>query len=144
MGDDNGMVVDRRTVIAGTAVTASALALSACADDAEPESAPSQQSEKLFTLTTVAQVPVGGVISVPGPQDEPVLVSQPEQGVIKAFDATCTHKGCTVNAVETTLQCPCHGAAFDPSSGAPIAGPAPSPLAPVEVHVDDQGNVHAV
>ncbi len=138
--------VARRTLIAGAGAVAGAWAMTSCADNAEPAAAPEQPAQpgQTFTLTTVSQVPVGGVVSVPGPDGTPVLVSQPEPGTVKAFDSTCTHKGCTVNAGETTLQCPCHGAEFDPASGAPVAGPAKTPLATVNVHIDEQGNVHAV
>jgi Rieske Fe-S protein len=146
MEHDNGIPVGRRTLIAGTGAVAGVWALTSCADDAEPGAGPDQPAPagQMFTLTTVSQVPVGGVVSVPGPDGKPVLVSQPEPGVVKAFDSTCTHKGCTVNAGEAKLQCPCHGAEFDPASGEPTAGPARTPLAPVEVHTDEQGNVHAI
>jgi cytochrome b6-f complex iron-sulfur subunit len=146
MEHDNVIPVNRRTIIAGAGAVAGVFALTSCADDAEPVTQSEQPAQpgQMFTLTTVSQVPVGGVVSVPGPDDKPVLVSQPEPGVVKAFDSTCTHKGCTVDAREAKLQCPCHGAAFDPASGAPTTGPAKRPLAQLNVHIDDQGNVHVV
>lgn len=42
----------------------------------------------------------------------------------EVFSATCTHRGCTVEATKTELVCPCHGSAFNPLTGAVNAGPA--------------------
>jgi Rieske Fe-S protein len=63
------------------------------------------------------------------------LVSRPGTGTVVAFDARCTHQGCTVRATDDGLVCPCHGSAFDPATGAAVHGPATSPLAPVGVAV---------
>jgi Rieske Fe-S protein len=49
-------------------------------------------------------------------------------GQWKAFNATCTHAPCTVNYSSSQIQCPCHGAVFDPSNGNVLAGPAPTRL----------------
>jgi Rieske Fe-S protein len=55
---------------------------------------------------------------------------------VKAFSAVCTHQGCQVNKVaDGKIDCPCHGSVFDASTGAVVAGPAPSPLPPVAVEV---------
>ncbi len=60
-------------------------------------------------------------------------------GKIVAFDAVCTHAGCTVewDPSYDLLVCPCHGAAFDPAHDAqPVAGPTNTPLSPIPIHVD--------
>ena len=52
-------------------------------------------------------------------------MTQPVAGTFKAFSATCTHQGCTVNEVAGgTINCPCHGSKFAVADGAPTAGPA--------------------
>ena len=66
------------------------------------------------------------------------LVKLPD-GKIVAFDAVCTHAGCTVewDPGYALLVCPCHGAAFDPAHDAQVvAGPTDLPLTPIPIHVD--------
>ena len=48
-------------------------------------------------------------------------------GKVRVQTAVCTHLGCTVNAVETGYQCPCHGSTYD-AIGRNTGGPAPEPL----------------
>lgn len=48
-------------------------------------------------------------------------------GKVRVQTAVCTHLGCTVNAVETGYQCPCHGSTYD-LVGRNTGGPAPLPL----------------
>jgi thiosulfate dehydrogenase [quinone] large subunit len=60
-------------------------------------------------------------------------------GSIAAFDAVCTHAGCTVqwDRADRLLLCPCHGAAFDPEHGAAVLdGPTSEPLATLPIQVD--------
>jgi len=60
-------------------------------------------------------------------------------GTFVAFDAICTHEGCTVewNAADAVIICPCHGAAFDAAHHAAVlAGPTNQPLAPLPLVVD--------
>lgn len=91
-------------------------------------------------IALVKDVPVNSAaaFTIPSNQDPGVLVHL-ESGKFVAFDATCTHAGCTVQYDPNSqmLYCPCHGAAFDPSHGAEVVqGPAPVPLTPVTVSVD--------
>jgi thiosulfate dehydrogenase [quinone] large subunit len=81
----------------------------------------------------------------PASGDPAVAVALPG-GSIAAFDAVCTHAGCTVafDSSQRLLTCPCHGAAFDPShSAAVVAGPAPTPLTAIKVVVGTDGGVYA-
>jgi Rieske Fe-S protein len=89
----------------------------------------------------VADVPVGGgvVLAAQG-----LVVTQPQAGTFKAFSATCTHQGCTVNEVKGgTINCPCHGSKFAVADGSPTAGPAKKPLPETAVTVQGSSVVRA-
>ncbi len=77
---------------------------------------------------------------------DPALAIQLAGGSVVAFDAVCTHAGCTVSydPSQKLIVCPCHGGAFDPAQGAAVvAGPPPSPLAPIKVQIGTDGGVYA-
>ena len=59
-----------------------------------------------------------------------------------AFDAVCSHLGCTVRFEPENhrIFCPCHGGTYDMNTGEVIAGPPPKPLKSYHVEVAD-GNV---
>jgi nitrite reductase/ring-hydroxylating ferredoxin subunit len=89
-------------------------------------------------LGSASDIPVGGGVVFTAAK---VVVTQPKKGTFKAFSAVCTHVGCVCDKVaDGTIDCPCHGAKFTITTGAVVAGPAPSPLAPRKVAVSD-GNV---
>lgn len=58
-----------------------------------------------------------------------VVVVSTMDGTLRAFDARCTHLGCTVGFDSSTreIACACHGGRFA-LDGAVLAGPAPSAL----------------
>lgn len=62
-----------------------------------------------------------------------VAASRDDKGRLVLRSAVCTHMGCVVswNDAERTWDCPCHGSRFK-ADGDVIAGPAESPLPPVE------------
>jgi len=77
---------------------------------------------------------------------DPAVAVSLAGGSVAAFDAVCTHAGCTVvyDSGQKVLWCPCHGAAFDPANGAAVvAGPAPTPLVSIPVQVGTDGGVYA-
>lgn len=83
--------------------------------------------------------------SAPSTGDPAVAIALPG-GAVVAFDAVCTHAGCTVqyDSSQRLLACPCHGAEFDPSRGAAVvAGPAPTPLPSIPLQVGSDGGVYA-
>ena len=85
-------------------------------------------------LVAVADVPAGGGVVVTKAR---VVVTKDATGAVHGFSALCTHQGCIVASVRKgRIQCPCHGSQFDAVSGKVLAGPAPAPLASVEVVVD--------
>jgi thiosulfate dehydrogenase [quinone] large subunit len=68
-----------------------------------------------------------------------VLVIKPPLGSVVAYDAVCTHAGCTVeyDPGSAMIFCPCHGAPFDPAHQARVtAGPTFTPLPAIAIHVD--------
>lgn len=78
-------------------------------------------------LAKVSDIPVGGGKVF---KDQKVVVTQPQQGTIKVFTATCTHRGCSVESVSGgTINCPCHGSKFKIDDASVASGPAAEPLA---------------
>lgn len=73
--------------------------------------------------------------------DSRVVVTRPESGNVKCFSAVCTHEGCLVAGVTSTILCQCHQSSFDISSGRVLGGPAPAPLPPVEFTINDKNKV---
>jgi Rieske Fe-S protein len=74
----------------------------------------------------IALVPVGGAhIDFASA----VIVTQPEAGQFRAFDANCTHMHCFITWVSGGLiQCPCHGSEFRITDGSVVRGPATQAL----------------
>lgn len=68
-----------------------------------------------------------------------VVVTRMDASTFVAVDATCTHEGCTVNAVNPEsngrLICPCHGSQYLPD-GTVVQGPAPRSLTQLETFFD--------
>jgi len=70
---------------------------------------------------------------------DPGILVRLADGSVVAFDALCTHEGCTVGYDQPSglLACPCHGAVFDPTHNADVVqGPAPVALAVLPIVVD--------
>jgi Rieske Fe-S protein len=127
-------LLGRRAVLTAGCGAACAVALSACAGygagGPAPAPAPAPPAPAAGggapALVAVADVPVGGGVVLAA---QSLVVTQPAAGTFRAFSATCTHQGCTVNEVKDgTINCPCHGSRFAVADGAPTAGPAKKPL----------------
>ena len=81
-------------------------------------------------LAPLADVRDGGGLVL---ADQHVVLTR-DGDAVRAFSATCTHQGCTVDRVAGgIISCPCHGSTFDASTGQVVSGPATRPLAPVPV-----------
>ncbi len=93
------------------------------------------------TIAPVSAVPANSSVSfiIASSQDSAVLIHLPN-GNFVAYDATCTHAGCTVTYKPDThsLVCPCHGSQFDPMhNGTPLQGPAVVPLSTLGIQIDN-------
>jgi thiosulfate dehydrogenase [quinone] large subunit len=85
-----------------------------------------------------SQVPVGQAGQFTDPASgQPAWVVHPSGNTFVAFSAVCTHAGCSVQYDSGSLQfiCPCHGGTYDAKTGRVLAGPPPSPLPSIPVHV---------
>lgn len=91
-------------------------------------------------IAQVSAVPKNSAVTftIPSSGDPGVLVHLNNEQFV-AYDALCTHAGCQVDYDPSSqlLQCPCHGAAFDPAKNAEVVSPpAPTPLTAVKITVD--------
>jgi Rieske Fe-S protein len=72
---------------------------------------------------------VGGIVSTEvGKLNDgrPVFISRVGASTFAVFSTTCTHQGCPVDlpfAPGENCVCPCHGAAYNPASGAIVKQP---------------------
>jgi Rieske Fe-S protein len=73
-----------------------------------------------------------------------LVITQPTAGTFKAFSKVCPHAGCDVNKISNgTIYCPCHGSTFSIKDGSVTGGPSPSPLPETKVKVDGDNIVKA-
>lgn len=122
----------RRIFFQGLGALGVAVALAGCGVSATP-SATVTPPRAGDVLVATGDVPIGGGVIL---TDRQIVVTQPTSGEFKAFSAMCTHAGNTVTSVsDGTIHCAYHGSEFSASTGQNIGGPAPSPLAEVEVTV---------
>jgi thiosulfate dehydrogenase [quinone] large subunit len=90
------------------------------------------------------RLPSGQAATYSDPADgSPDILIRDSEGNLKAFSAICTHAGCTVGYEGGVIVCPCHGGEYSAETGAVIAGPPPTGLAPKRV-LESDGQVYAV
>lgn len=150
-----GACLDRRMVLRGVALSGALGVLAACgsdqtapsgggtpSDQASPSGegspsgsgSPSPKDSGEDALTTTGEIEVGGGLIF---GDDKVVVTQPEQGMFKAFTAVCTHQGCIVASVaDGTITCDCHGSQYDAATGEVTRGPATAGLAEQTITVE--------
>lgn len=88
------------------------------------------------TVVALANLPVGSTFAFDSSQGPAVLIRLADNKVV-AYTTKCTHEGCTVqfNRGRKLLECPCHGATFDPSREAAPTPPASRPLSKIQVAI---------
>jgi cytochrome b6-f complex iron-sulfur subunit len=87
-------------------------------------------------LAALADVPEGGGVVVNGPGGKKLVLVRNSATAVKAYDATCTHKGSQVGAPSGgVMTCPSHGSQFDAATGVVKKGPADKALTEVPVKV---------
>ncbi|HUW78734.1 MAG TPA: TQO small subunit DoxD [Candidatus Nanopelagicaceae bacterium] len=90
-------------------------------------------------LIPLSGLPVGSAAMFTAANGDPAILIRTGSAKVCAYDAVCTHAGCTVeyDPGSKTLICPCHGAQYDVlSHAAVLAGPAPAPLTEINVKID--------
>jgi thiosulfate dehydrogenase [quinone] large subunit len=94
----------------------------------------------------ISQLPVNTAGALTDPKSgDPAVIVHTTGSKFFAYEAVCTHAGCTVQYDPSSklLVCPCHGGAFDPAQNAQVvAGPPPSPLTPLPMTIDAKGNIY--
>lgn len=86
-------------------------------------------------VAALADVPVGTIVSTKL-SGKPVVVTHASADAVACFSAVCPHEGCTVAGKGNQIVCPCHGATFDPATGAATSGPTKKSLTGVAVKVN--------
>lgn len=132
----------RRTILVGAGLMGVAGAADACGGDGGeegPGAGPGAAGRPGDgppggVLAQTGEVPVGGGKVF---KEHRVVITQPVRGEFKAFDATCTHRGCSVDSVKDgVIVCPCHRSTFGIADGSPQGGPAERPLAAKRIVVE--------
>ena len=101
-----------------------------------------------------SDVPTGQSLLFEYPhKDRAAILIHLSDGSFVAYDALCTHLGCTVHFDEVPVAgwennpqqifCPCHGGVFDPKSANVLGGPPPRPLPKIKLEIDTQGTIYA-
>ena len=137
--------VTRRVVLRGAGISTVALPLlAACGNGPETADTPATSAAGSpetssggggpSALASTSDVPVGGGEIL---DEEQIVLTQPAKGDFKAFTAVCTHQQCTVNSIsDGIIHCPCHGSQYSIKDGSVVGGPAPAPLAAIDITVD--------
>jgi len=124
--------------------TASPAAPPATASSPAPAASPSATSTPGApggpVIATLDQIKPRHALSFQDPATgDPAILVRLANDHLVAYDAVCTHAGCTVgyDSASGLLLCPCHGAVFDPAqAGAVLGGPTDTPLASLPLRID--------
>jgi 3-phenylpropionate/trans-cinnamate dioxygenase ferredoxin component len=94
---------------------------------------------EFVTVGRTGDIGEGDMRSFPVGEREVVLARV--DGAWYAFDNVCTHMQCPLSMGDLDgirVECPCHGSAFDVTSGGVLNGPATEPVETFPVRVEGQ------
>ncbi|MGI5272205.1 Rieske (2Fe-2S) protein [Nonomuraea sp. CA-218870] len=137
MSVNGGSGIGRRQALGAAGMAACGVAaLAACGGESKDRQAPGIKGK---VIAKTADVPVGGGTVV---KQYRIVVTQPSEGVFKAYGAACPHRGCAVSTPKDNVMiCPCHGSEFDAVTGEATKGPATGKLVAYQVKVEGDGIV---
>ena len=136
-GPDTGTAIPGASAAPGLGAAGPTPNPPAVAGSSPAASAAPPAANQLATLTSLQ--PRTALPFVDPTTGDPAVLIRLADGSVVAFDAVCTHAGCTVeyDPPSGLLGCPCHGAVFDPSHNAAVLqGPAPVALAALPIVVN--------
>jgi nitrite reductase/ring-hydroxylating ferredoxin subunit len=132
--------LNRREVLAlgaaGLVGTGVAVGVAGCSPTSSGSTSGSGELASGTELIATSAVAVGASVNVTSGSTL-LVISQPTAGNFVALSAICTHEGCVVAPRDAQLYCACHGAKFNPTTGAVLAGPAKKPLGTIAITVRD-------
>lgn len=132
-------IIDRRDFVAACACAICAVALGGCASLAIRRVTPVNGRIELALAHYPELSERESVLRIlPDGSDDPILVLTDASGSVTALSSVCTHLGCTVEAEQTRLVCPCHGSTFD-RAGRVLKGPAERSLVRYDARLSEGG-----
>ncbi|MEM9949273.1 MAG: ubiquinol-cytochrome c reductase iron-sulfur subunit [Cyanobacteria bacterium P01_D01_bin.36] len=139
----------------GLVATSLPIAIAACSPDEsstadstsdapdEPSSTASKagtvREDGFVVIGTVTELDEAGALSDKNLLGESVIVIRDPANAeaALAFNARCTHQGCSVDWDSSAFACPCHQSKFD-TAGQVTDGPATEPLGTFEAMVEEE------
>jgi nitrite reductase/ring-hydroxylating ferredoxin subunit/cytochrome b subunit of formate dehydrogenase len=106
---------------------------------------PSQAPGPNVPIANSNTMPAKSAVNFTASDGTPAVLIRLTSGALVAYSRICTHAGCLVDYASQNngINCPCHGAIFDPTNGGVLQGPAFIPLPKVAIRVDQTtGNVY--